>query len=144
MPLAVRLFSAAAFAFFAVSGAVAADVKYHAKLDSSSETPPNTSGATGEVDATYDDSAGTLNWTATYSGLTGPVTAAHFHGPAPTGKAAGVMVPATGPMDSPMKGSAKLTDEQVRALAEGQMYFNIHTAANKGGEIRGQMIMSAD
>ena len=52
------------------------------------------------------------------------------------------MVPVNGPLESPIKGSAKLTDEQVAALAEGQMYFNIHTAANKGGEIRGQMIMS--
>ena len=28
-----------------------------------------------------------------------------------------------------MKGSAKLTDEQAKALTDGMMYFNIHTAA---------------
>ena len=137
-----RLAFAAAFALASLSGAFAAEVHYAARLDSSAETPPNASPASGVVDATYDNATKTLSWTATYSGLTGPATAAHFHGPAPTGKAAGVMVPVTGALDSPIKGSAKLTDEQVAALAEGQVYFNIHTEANKGGEIRGQMLMS--
>ena len=40
---------------------------------------------------------------------------------------------------SPLKGDATLTDEQAKQLADGQMYFNIHTAANKGGEIRGRV-----
>jgi hypothetical protein len=43
------------------------------------------------------------------------------------------------PLDSPMTGSATLTDDQAKALTAGMMYFNIHTAANKPGEIRGQM-----
>ena len=137
-----RIALAAALTLGCVAGAAAAEVKYSARLDSSAETPPNTSGATGRVEATYDDSTRTLSWTATYSGLTGPATAAHFHGPAPTGKAAGVMVPVGGSLDSPIHGSAVLTPEQVVDLAEGQVYFNIHTAANKGGEIRGQMIMA--
>ena len=134
----------AVFALATLSGAFADEVSYSAKLDASSETPPNSSPATGTVEAKFDSATGTLTWTATYSGLTGPATAAHFHGPAPTGKAAGVMVPVSGPLDSPIKGSAKLTPEQAKALAEGQVYFNIHTAANKSGEIRGQMIMSAN
>jgi hypothetical protein len=137
-----RLALAAAFALASVSTAFADEVSYSANLDASAETPSNSSPATGKVAAEFDSASKTLSWTATYSGLSGPATAAHFHGPAPTGKAAGVMVPVSGPLDSPIKGSAKLTDEQVVALAEGQIYFNIHTAANKGGEIRGQMIMS--
>ena len=131
---------AAVFALASLSGAFADEVSYSANLDASSETPPNSSPATGTVDAKFDNATKTLSWTITYSGLTGAATAAHFHGPAPTGKAAGVMVPLTGPLDSPIKGSAKLTDEQAAALAEGQIYFNVHTAANKGGEIRGQVM----
>jgi hypothetical protein len=38
-----------------------------------------------------------------------------------------------------MKGSATLTDAQAKDLMDGMMYFNIHTAVHKPGEIRGQM-----
>ncbi len=38
-----------------------------------------------------------------------------------------------------MKGSASLTDSEAKDLMEGMMYFNIHTAEHKGGEIRGQL-----
>ncbi len=50
-----------------------------------------------------------------YSGLTGPATAAHFHGPAPVGKNAGVMIPIA-PATSPLEGSATLNDAQAKAL----------------------------
>ena len=40
---------------------------------------------------------------------------------------------------SPIKGSATLTDAQAADLDAGKYYVNIHTAANKGGEIRGQI-----
>ena len=77
----------------------------------------------------------------TYSGLTGPATAAHFHGPAAVGANAPpvVPVPATA-LANPIKGDATLTDAQAADLAAGKWYFNIHTAANKGGEIRGQVM----
>ena len=38
-----------------------------------------------------------------------------------------------------MKGSATLTAEQAKDLTTGMMYFNIHTAEHKPGEIRGQL-----
>jgi hypothetical protein len=40
---------------------------------------------------------------------------------------------------SPFEGDATLTDAQASDLMAGKWYFNIHTAANKGGEIRGQV-----
>ena len=124
-----------------LTGALADEVKYAAKLDGASETPAVDSKGSGAVDAKFDTGSKTLTWTIEYSGLSGPAVAAHFHGPAPAGKAAGVMVPITGALTSPIKGSAKLTDEQAKALSEGMMYFNVHTAAHKGGEIRGQLMM---
>jgi hypothetical protein len=46
----------------------------------------------------------------------------------------------TGSAASPIKGSATLNDAQAADLMAGRWYFNIHTAANKGGEIRGQVV----
>jgi hypothetical protein len=71
--------------------------------------------------------------------LSGPATAAHFHGPAEPGKNAGVKVPIPNATASPTEGSATLTDEQAADLMAGKYYVNVHTAANPGGEIRGQV-----
>jgi len=136
--LALIAFSAATV-LLAAAPALAEEVKFKAALDGKSETPPTTSAGTGTVTATYDTVAKTLSWTVDYSGLTGPATMAHFHGPAPVGSPAPIMAPLQGSLDSPIKGSATLTDDQAKALMDGMMYFNIHTAANKPGEIRGQM-----
>lgn len=116
-------------------------VSYKATIMPSSEVPPvaNSQGM-GQLAATYDTGTKVLTYGVTYSGLTGPATMAHFHGPAPVGKSAGVMVPIGGDLASPIKGTATLTDEQAKALADGNLYFNIHTAANKGGEMRGQVV----
>jgi CHRD domain len=129
----------AALAAFAVSPALAETLHFKATLTGPAETPPTDSKGTGTVDATYDDATKTLGWTINYSGLTGPAIAAHFHGPAAAGTAAPIEVPLTGSLDSPIKGSATLTDAQAKDLTSGMMYFNIHTAAHKPGEIRGQM-----
>ena len=135
-----RMAIAALFTLAGLASAAAAEETYTAKLDGPSETPPTTSAGTGNVEAKYDPATKMLTWTITYSGLTGPAIAAHFHGPAPVGKPAGIMIPLTGSLESPIKGSATLTAEQAKALTDGQMYFNIHTAAHKPGEIRGQMM----
>jgi hypothetical protein len=124
------------------SGAAFADtVAMQANLQPSSEVPPHVSKGHGALKATFDTSTNELQWTVTYSGLTGPATMAHFHGPAPVGQNAKVQVPI--PMDqlaSPIKGEAKLTDAQANDLLGGQYYFNVHTAKNPGGEIRGQVM----
>ena len=106
-------------------------------LRASNEVPPNASTAVGM--ARIDLSGMTLKWTVTYSGTTGPVTAGHFHGPAAAGANAGVALPFTGSMASPIEGSATLTQAQVDQLKAGLWYVNLHTAANPGGEIRGQV-----
>jgi hypothetical protein len=129
----------AALAAFSVSPALAETLHFKATLTGPAETPPTDSKGTGTVDATYDDATKTLGWTINYSGLTGPALAAHFHGPAAAGTAAPIEVPLTGSLDSPIKGSATLTDAQAKDLTAGMMYFNIHTAEHKPGEIRGQM-----
>ena len=109
------------------------------KLAASQEVPPNGSQGTGTVVTSLDKSTRTLKWTVTYSGLSGPVTAGHFHGPAAPGANAGVVVPFTGSMASPIQGQATLTEAQMADLVAGKWYANLHTAANPGGEIRGQV-----
>jgi CHRD domain len=113
--------------------------KMKATLDGKSEVPPNTSAATGTADVDFDAATKKLTWKLTYSGLSGPATAAHFHGPAEAGKNAGVAVAIPNAGTSPAEGSATLTDAQAADLMAGKYYVNIHTAANPGGEIRGQL-----
>ncbi|GGF21652.1 hypothetical protein GCM10011611_29660 [Aliidongia dinghuensis] len=130
-------------AFAAAPSAEAKTTTYRVVLNGKSETPPNTTKGTGTGTVKYDDATKELSWNIKYSGLTGDAKAAHFHGPAKPGVAAGVMVPAFmkgEALISPIIGSATLTDDQATALTGGQMYFNIHTQANPEGEIRGQVV----
>ncbi len=113
--------------------------KLKATLDGKSEVPPNTSAGTGTADVDYDATTKKLSWKLSYSGLTGPATAAHFHGPAEPGKNAGVAVAIPNATTSPTEGSATLSDAQAADLMAGKYYINVHTAANPGGEIRGQV-----
>jgi hypothetical protein len=110
-------------------------------LSGSQEVPPvDTEGnGTGTVD--FDPSTNELSWSIEFSGLSGPATAAHFHGPAAAGTNAGVQVNIgeVSGLESPMEGSAELTAEQAEWLMDGELYVNIHTAENPDGEVRGQV-----
>jgi hypothetical protein len=84
-----------------------------------------------------------LIWSVTSSGLSGPATMAHFHGPASEGKNAPPVIWLSekgAPVPNPIKGSATLTPEQAQQFTAGEWYVNVHTQANPGGEIRGQVI----
>ena len=128
---------ACALAVVAAGPVKAEVVNLKATLNACSEVPPTSSKGTGTVTATYDTASKKLSWKGSYSDLTGPATAAHFHSAAP-GQNGPVAVPIT-PNTSPFEGSATLTDAQAADLLEGKWYVNVHTAANKGGEIRGQV-----
>jgi hypothetical protein len=117
----------------------AAPLKLRAELKGSSEVPPNETTGTGTVTVTFDPTTRRLTWDGTYSGLTGPATGAYFQGPAEPGKNAGVVVTIT-PATNQLKGSVTLTDTQAVNLMLGHWYVNIYTDANKGGELRGQLV----
>jgi hypothetical protein len=123
----------------------AATTTFKADMKGSSEVPPNTTTGGGSATVTFDPATKQITWEGTFSGLTGAPTAAHIHGPAEPGKNAGVMVPLSQkdvPFTSPFKGSATLTDAQASDLMAGLCYVNVHTEANKGGELRGQLVKS--
>jgi hypothetical protein len=121
------------------TGVRAEMVKLQAELKGSNEVPPNTSTASGTAEATFDTDTKLLSYTITYSGLTGPALGAHFHGPSEAGKNAGIVLPFK-TVQSPIQGSATLIDSQAADLLAGKWYANVHTAANPGGELRGQMM----
>jgi hypothetical protein len=120
--------------------ALAETLAYKADLNGASEVPPNDSKGTGTVAAMYDTATKKLIWTVIYQGLTGPATAAHFHGPAAPGVNAGPQITLEGNLASPVKGETTLTDAQAAELAKGIWYLNVHTAAHPPGEIRGQLV----
>lgn len=114
---------------------------FRATLSSAAEVPPNASTGTGSLDAKLDTSTSKLSWTLVYSGLTGPATLTHFHGPAMPGSNAGVVVPFP-VVTSPATGEATLTAAQIADLMAGNWYVNVHTAMHPGGEIRGQVLVN--
>lgn len=123
----------------------AATTTFKATLNATSEVPPNQSPATGAATVTLDSATNSITWSGTFSGLTGPATAAHIHGPAPVGKNAGVILWIStkgSAFNSPFEGKGQLTPEQAADLMAGNYYVNIHTAANPGGEVRGQLMKS--
>jgi CHRD domain len=99
--------------------------------------------------ATIVKSAGTYTFTITFSGMSGPLTGAHIHGPATAGVNANIIVPfstagagtsgtLTGTFTS--TNTAAISNDSLDVLMRtGNAYVNLHTAANPGGEIRGQL-----
>jgi hypothetical protein len=133
------LLSAAAVALTFTIGAASAEMlKMKADLSATSEVPPTKSDGKGTADVTYDTASKKLSWKLNYTGLTGPATMAHFHGPATVSENHAPAVPIPDPK-SGTEGSATLTDAQAKDLMDGKYYVNVHTDANKGGEIRGQV-----
>jgi hypothetical protein len=127
------------FAIQGFSAAQAETITLSAELKGANEVPPNTSPASGKAEATFDADTRNLSWTVTYADLTGPALGAHFHGPSEPGKNAGIALPFK-TAQSPIHGTATITEAQATDLLAGKWYANIHTAANPGGELRGQMV----
>jgi hypothetical protein len=103
---------------------------------------------TGNVTIAPDDSSITV--TVNYSGLSGPATAAHVHAGKP-GVAGPVVLPFKGDLNSPINKTFTSADyvaapnappdfpSFVQSLKNGEAYVNVHSAACKPGEIRGQI-----
>jgi len=129
----------AASAFFSHTAA-AAVIEFVSQLTPAQEVPAVQGAGKGALVATLDTSTSQLRWKVTYSGLSGPLTAGHFHGPASKTENAGVAIGFKGNLNSPVTGEAILTPVQMGELVDGKWYVNLHTAQNPKGEIRGQVI----
>jgi hypothetical protein len=116
-------------------------IVFTADLSAKAEVPPNPSTARGSAEVRVDMSTRGISWVIEFSGLTGPLTAAHFHGPASATTNAGILVPiARAGAASPIVGGSTLTEQQIQELVAGRWYINLHTGTHPGGEIRGQVI----
>jgi hypothetical protein len=136
--LALAAVAALAVASVALGGH-RAPVMIGAKLTAAEEVPAQVvKDAKAKGSFTGDITGSKLTWTLTFSGLTGPATAAHIH-MAGMGAAGPVVVPLCGPCKSGAKGSATLTAAALKALKTHKLYVNVHTAKNPDGEIRGQI-----
>ena len=93
---------------------------------------------TGTMTGTYNSTTNLLTYSISWTGLSGTATASHFHGPALTTENAAVQVGFTLAGNS-ASGTATLDETQESQLLTGKWYANVHTTANPGGEIRGQV-----
>ena len=105
-------------------------------LSGSQEVPPVSSNASGSGSFTVGKD-GALKGSVTTKGVQG--TMAHIHQGA-KGQNGGVIIPLTKSGDTyAVPDDKKLTEAQISAFKAGNLYVNVHSAAHKGGEIRGQL-----
>ena len=138
MMMRISLIASAALVGLAATGCMTMKPKGETYSATLAASPGVTSAGKGTGTFSYAAETHTLTYTVKYEGLSGPATMAHIHGPAAPGANGGVVAPFPNAA-SPITGTATLTDAQAAELKAGQYYVNIHTAANKGGEIRGQI-----
>jgi hypothetical protein len=158
---------AAAIAIAGATAANATVTIFGANLAGSNEVPGNASAGTGFATVTFDDVLNTLRVQAVFSGLSGPTTAAHIHCCGPVGANRGVATTTPSFPGFPLGVTSGVFDNifdlglastynpsfvtanggtlaTARAaflggLFSGNTYFNVHTTAFPGGEIRGQL-----
>lgn len=118
--------------------------RFSVTLDGNAERPTPVT-TTGDGFGTIEVVGDTLNFDIAYRSLSGAATLAHIHGPASSSAATGVLVDlapfAVGGLaqSGVIKGSIALTPSVKAAILGGKTYVNIHTSANGGGEVRGQI-----
>jgi CHRD domain len=136
--------TALAFVLAASTGtALAKSESFTVALTGATQVPPVETAGKGTAALTYDPATREVTWSVTYSGLSGPATMAHFHGPAAAGKNGPVIIWLTKKGETapdPFKGEATLSPEQAQQFAAGEWYINVHTQKHPGGEIRGQVM----
>lgn len=153
----VMILMAASALVLLVSGvANAQTIRFTAALSGASETPVVVTGAFGTADITYDVGTQTLSWIIDVFNMPTGTTNAHFHvgGPGAAGPTVvNIAFPATISNDYRLTGSATATnllqraDQGIRSwqdleqsLIGEQLYVNVHSTTNPGGEIRGQVL----
>ena len=113
-------------------------------MEGSQEVPAKVTTATGTTDIAYNKITHVLVYAIKWNNLSGPPTGMHFHSPCLRGSTAPVIVPITGfaaATSGSISGTVTLnmTTQKEDELLDGKWYSNIHTSANPGGEIRGQI-----
>jgi hypothetical protein len=120
-------------------------VVFRSRLNGFNERPTMVTGG-GSGFATAALVGRELHFNLRYGDLGTTATLAHIHGPAGLEGSAGVLVD-LGPFTlgsfstaGSIVGQATLDTATAGHVVDGRTYYNIHTAANGGGEIRGQLL----
>ncbi|HEU0202016.1 MAG TPA: CHRD domain-containing protein [Burkholderiaceae bacterium] len=123
-------------ALTACAGMMSGGKKVDVRLSGSEEVPPVATSASGSGSFTIGDD-GSVSGSVTTTGVQG--TAAHIH-QGPKGQNGPVIIPLTKSGDTyTVPAGAKLDDAQMSAFKAGNLYVNVHSDQNKGGEVRAQL-----
>jgi hypothetical protein len=116
---------------------------FRAALNGASEVPPTDTRGTGYFAAVYRPSTKVLEYRLNVVELSGPVTMAYLHGPAPAGENAQKVAPINVPFyadRSTIDDGVTLTEGQAAEVLAGRWYVNVMTEKFPDGEIRGQIL----
>ena len=111
----------------------------------SKEIPTNTSTGSATLTGTYNARTNSLMYTINWTGLSGNLSAAHFHGPATETESANPMQDitiGTNGASGTTSATVTVTDAFETALLAGKIYYNLHTALYPNGEVRSQVTTS--
>jgi len=123
-------------ALAACAGMMSSGKTVNVRLTGAEEVPPVMAQGSGSGSFTIGED-GAVSGSVTTNGVQG--TMAHIHQGA-KGQNGPVVVPLTKNGDTySAPAGAKLNDSQMQAFRAGNLYVNVHTAANKGGEVRAQL-----
>lgn len=123
-------------------GTPASPKLFTSRLNGSSEVPPNATTGFGYGRVALNAAETQITVSMYWNGLTGNATAGHIHGPAAANANGPIifnLAPSATANGSVVNSTFAVTPAQVTEMKSGLWYFNIHTAANPGGEIRGQI-----
>ncbi|MEQ9261958.1 MAG: CHRD domain-containing protein [Owenweeksia sp.] len=120
---------------------------FTAKMTGGQEVPAVSTNALGVATFFLNEDMDSLCINATAANLSGPITGIHIHTGA-RGVNGAVLIDLTPEVRgnriiSTLTGS-NLTSTLIKAMIEGSLYLNVHTAANSNGEIRGQIELETD
>jgi hypothetical protein len=155
----MRMVIAAMFVLGTVGPAQAQVIRFTANLSGNQETPaPVLTGAFGTATVTLDLGTQTVTWNIDVFNMPSGTNNAHFHvgGPGLGGPTVvNIAFPPAISNDFNLSGSANASstaftvrpeqgirswEDFMQSLLGGQMYLNVHSQVNGGGEIRGQVI----
>jgi hypothetical protein len=138
------------------SAAQAQTIRLSAVLSGANEIPGVVSGSFGTAEVTWDVASQTMSWIIDVFNMPSGTNNAHFHvgGPGVSGPVVvNITFPAQISNDYRLTGSATAAnlvarpDQGIRSwqdleqsLLGGQLYINIHSNLNPGGEIRGKVL----
>lgn len=138
MKLGRKFFSLLLSTLLFISVSAQAQETYRARLSPMPTTPQTVTTITGEGEVILTLSGTTLSVTGNFSGMSSAATMGHVHNgpPAQPGPVVHQLQVSASPAGT-ISAELELTDAQVEALKNNELYIQIHSANNAPGELRG-------